>query len=111
MSQESRQEPLKIEGDWSISGIALQHQRLEEEFTLWTVRGEGATEFREPVFCLESVEDIDLSGWQVLACAFRGLRARGLSPRLVNIRADLRRNLDLLGYSRELPIAGEQACP
>lgn len=111
MSLEPSQGPLKIAGDWSIAGISLQHQRLEDDVSLWIAPGNASMDGREPLICLESVEDIDLSGWQVLACAFRILRAQGLSPALINVREDVRRNLERLGFSRELPISGGQACP
>lgn len=92
-----------IEGELSIATVADQVSAVRLRHFLDGVES-GSFQGR-PLVDLARVEDIDLSGWQLLAVWFRHARRLGFDPALVNVREELRRRLKILGLAREFAMA------
>lgn len=90
------EEEIQLSGDWSIFSIAEKMPLLMEK--LRALSGESR---RSPIIDLAAVESIDVSGWQLLAMWLRHCRTLGCEPVMVNIREDLRKRLELLGFDAE----------
>lgn len=96
MSSETREEEIRLSGDWSIFSIAEKMPFLLERLTaLATGAGKPA------VIDFGAVDTIDVSGWQLLVLWLRRCRQLGLSPIMANVSDDHRRRLDLLGFAGE----------
>lgn len=98
-----KENSIRIEGSCSIDTVADQMSALLAQLKYLRDHGES------PRVDLSRLEEIDPSGWQLLAFWFRHVRRLGLNPVLVNVRQELRDHMERLGFALEFgETAGER---
>ena len=89
---------IKLNGDWSMTGITQQLPPLTEH--LATLSGMPPQQ-AQPVVDLEDVALLDASGCQLLTILLRHLKLLGFSPLLTNVPGHFRDSIELLGFGHE----------
>lgn len=86
---------IKLCGNWSIDGVAEQLLFLKS--FLSNVTSDVPRHLTE--ICVQDVESIDASGYQLLAIFFHSLKSIGHEPKLLNPSTSLREKLETLGFT------------
>jgi anti-anti-sigma regulatory factor len=106
---------ISLEGDWSVAGIAGQHQQLMQQLALLTAACEQTQlmDNRQPEIQLSGIDPLDACGSQLLALFLAKVKQIGLIPVLHGVSAPVRAKLQRLGFDHEVTtpaaVAKEQA--
>ena len=101
---------IKLDGDWSMSGVAAQFPLLADCLVHLTDadaaggKGKGPSDIL-PEIDLAEVTDFDACGCQLMALFIHNLRQNGISAQLINIPESFRSKIHFLGFDNELNIS------
>ena len=95
---------IKLCGNWSITGVTDQLRFLKDQ--LQSMSSPNAADAltpgeNDPEIDVQDVEQIDLSGYQLLAIWLRHVKMLGFSPVLVNVPETFRQDIRFLGFGAE----------
>lgn len=109
---------IRLEGDWSMNGVADQFSRLAVLLASLSVcrpdreRQADASRNR-PEIDMTGVNLLDACGCQLLTTFLHSLKKRGVTPLVTGISATFSKKIHLLGFDRLLTanadVAGERA--
>jgi|GEM_PF-983230 len=98
---------IKLCGNWSITGVTDQLQFLKVQLQSLSFSNAVDTPAsscpmeNDPEIDMEDVDQIDLSGCQLLAIWLRHVKLLGLSPVLINVSEEFKQNIHFLGFGSE----------
>lgn len=105
---------IKLCGNWSITGVSEQLRFLKDQ--LQSMSSPNAADApnpgeSDPEIDVHDVEQIDLSGYQLLAIWLRHVKMLGFSPVLVNVPETFRQDIRYFGFGAEFDrIVGAKEC-
>lgn len=96
---------IRLEGDWSMSGVADQFPRLAELLASpplsrpdRDIRGDAS--WNRPEIDMTGIESLDACGCQLLTAFLHNLKLTGVTPLLTGISATIGEKIRLLGFDR-----------
>ncbi|WP_041245404.1 STAS domain-containing protein [Geotalea uraniireducens] len=98
---------IKLCGNWSITGVTDQLKFLKIQLQSLSfsnaadTRASSCPMENDPEIDMKDVDQIDLSGCQLLAIWLRHVKLLGLSPVLINVPEEFRQNIHFLGFGSE----------
>lgn len=105
---------IRLEGDWSMSGVADQFPRLAELLASPSIcrpereRRPDASRKR-PEIDMTGIDSLDACGCQLLTTFLHNLKMTGVTPLLVGISATIGDKIRLLGFGRFLAAHADAA--